>query len=177
MVIAPAPGPAGCGPPPRTAVEEVAIDHRRCHVLVAQEFLDRPDVVTVLQEVGGEGMPEGLAGRGFVMPPSRTACFTARCSTHTCIRGVAETSELDDRVLAVAHVDGVDEADHAPDVRHQHGARPDAAAVGAAIDVQGVGRLRPARLDRQVPGAEVAAARIEAREDARAETRDPEVAI
>ena len=46
-----------------------------------------------------------------------------------------------------------------------------------AIDVQGVGRLCPARLDRQVPGAEVAAARIEARADARAETRDPEVAI
>src|SRR5262249_51866758 len=46
-------------------------------------------------------------------------------------------SELDDRVLAVAHVHGVDEADHAPAVRHQHRARADATAEEADAPHEG----------------------------------------
>src|SRR5439155_7157039 len=48
--------------------------------------------------------------------------------------------------------------------------------VGAPVDVQGVGGLAAARLDRQVPGAEGARPRVEAAEDARAEAGDPESA-
>jgi hypothetical protein len=44
---------------------DVSIDHGRGEVLVAEELLDRPDVVTGLQHVGGEGMPEAVAGGGL----------------------------------------------------------------------------------------------------------------
>jgi len=34
--------------------QDVGVDHRRLDVLVAEEFLDRADVVTGDQEVGGK---------------------------------------------------------------------------------------------------------------------------
>ena len=45
----------------RPAIEHVGIDHRGRHVAVAQQLLDRPDVGTVLQQMGGEGVAEGVA--------------------------------------------------------------------------------------------------------------------
>src|SRR5262249_62138405 len=48
--------------------------------------------------------------------------------------------------------------------------------VGPPIDVERVRGLAPARLDRELPGAEATAAGLEAGEDARAEAGDPEVA-
>jgi hypothetical protein len=48
---------------PAAPVEDVGVDHRRLHALVAEELLDGPDVVAVHQEVGGEGVAEGMAGR------------------------------------------------------------------------------------------------------------------
>lgn len=39
--------------PASAPVEDVGVDHRRLHVLVSQQFLDRPDVVAVLEEVVG----------------------------------------------------------------------------------------------------------------------------
>ena len=36
------------------ALEHVGIDHRGLDVLVAEQFLDRADVVAVLEEMGGE---------------------------------------------------------------------------------------------------------------------------
>ena len=55
-------------------VEDVGVDHRGPQVPVAQELLDGADVVTVLQEMGGEGVPEGVATRRFgdAGPPHRT---------------------------------------------------------------------------------------------------------
>src|SRR6476619_4127087 len=44
-------------------VQHVRVDHRRTHVRMAEELLNRPDVVAVLQEVRREGMAEGVAGR------------------------------------------------------------------------------------------------------------------
>ena len=44
-------------------IEDVGVDHRRGHVLVAEELLHGADVVAVLQEMGGEGVAEGVAGR------------------------------------------------------------------------------------------------------------------
>ncbi len=36
------------------------VNHRRAHVLMAEQFLDGPDVVALLQEMGREGVPEGM---------------------------------------------------------------------------------------------------------------------
>ena len=40
--------------PGRAAVEDVGVDHRRGHVPMSQELLNRPDVVAVLEQVGGK---------------------------------------------------------------------------------------------------------------------------
>jgi hypothetical protein len=37
------------------------IDHGRTDIVMAQELLDRPDVMAIVQQVGGEGMTEGVA--------------------------------------------------------------------------------------------------------------------
>lgn len=44
------------------AVEDVRVDHRGADVGVAQELLNGADVGAVLEEVRGEGMPEGVTG-------------------------------------------------------------------------------------------------------------------
>lgn len=44
------------------------VDHRRPNVLVAQQFLDRANVVPVDQQVRGKGMPERVAGGPLVQP-------------------------------------------------------------------------------------------------------------
>ena len=49
-----------------SAVEDVGVDHRGAHVPVAQQLLDRPDIVSVLEQVGGEGVAEGVAGDVFL---------------------------------------------------------------------------------------------------------------
>ena len=43
-------------------VEDVGVDHRRADVLVSEQFLNRPDIIPVFQEMGSERMPEGVAG-------------------------------------------------------------------------------------------------------------------
>ena len=43
------------------AGKDVCVDHGRLHALVAQELLHRPDVVAVLEEVGGVAMAERMA--------------------------------------------------------------------------------------------------------------------
>ena len=42
------------------AIEDVGIDHRRLDVFVAEEFLNRPDVVVGLQQVRGKGMAKRM---------------------------------------------------------------------------------------------------------------------
>ena len=56
------------------AMEHMGVDHRCFEVLVAEQILDGADVVSILEEVGGEAMAErvardplpdpGLAGSG-----------------------------------------------------------------------------------------------------------------
>lgn len=41
-------------------VQYVRVDHGGLYAAVAEELLDRADVVTVFQEMGGEGMTEGV---------------------------------------------------------------------------------------------------------------------
>lgn len=54
-------------------VQDVGVDHGRLHALVAEEFLDRPDIVAVHQEVGGEGVAQVWQVAGLARPAARTA--------------------------------------------------------------------------------------------------------
>ena len=47
------------------AVEYVSVNHGRADVTVTKKLLDGSDVVAIFQEVGGEGVPEGMAAGGF----------------------------------------------------------------------------------------------------------------
>ena len=47
---------------PSALVQDMGIDHGGVDVAVAQQFLDRPDIVPFFQEMGSERMPEGMAG-------------------------------------------------------------------------------------------------------------------
>ncbi len=49
-------------------VEDMGVDHRRANVLVAEQFLDGADVVTVRQEMCGKRMPKGVAGDPLGQP-------------------------------------------------------------------------------------------------------------
>ena len=46
-------------------IKNVGVDHGDFDVFVAEEFLDGADVVAVLEEVGGEGVAEGVAADAF----------------------------------------------------------------------------------------------------------------
>lgn len=60
------------------AVEHVGVDHRGPDATVAQKLLDGANVVAPDEEVRGEGVPKGMAARGFGDAGSRTALLTAR---------------------------------------------------------------------------------------------------
>ena len=54
-------------------VQRVRVDHRRSHALVPQQFLDGPDVVTVLEEEASIHAAVALSGElrldtGFLLP-------------------------------------------------------------------------------------------------------------
>ena len=40
--------------------DNMCVDHRGSHVLVSQQLLDSPDVISALQQVSGERMTEGM---------------------------------------------------------------------------------------------------------------------
>ena len=48
------------------ALEDMGIDHSGFNVFVAEQFLHSSDIVAILEEVGGEGMPEGVGGDKFI---------------------------------------------------------------------------------------------------------------
>ena len=67
---------AGLGHSLRVAVEYVGVDHRRSHVAVAEQLLNRADGLAPLQQMGGTtwpqasvveplGIPEGVAAGRF----------------------------------------------------------------------------------------------------------------
>jgi hypothetical protein len=47
------------------SVQHVRVDHRSCHVAVAEQLLDGADVVAALQKVGRERVPKAVAGGGL----------------------------------------------------------------------------------------------------------------
>jgi len=42
------------------AIQDVRVDHGRRHVTMTEQFLHGPDVVPVLQQVGGERVAQGI---------------------------------------------------------------------------------------------------------------------
>ena len=42
-----------------TALKHVSIDHSGLHIFVTEQFLHSSDVIAVLEEVSGEGIPKG----------------------------------------------------------------------------------------------------------------------
>src|SRR5258708_37443470 len=57
--------PGGCGFPGRP-LKNVGVDHRRLHVGVAEELLDRADAVAILEQMRGERVPERMAAGVFL---------------------------------------------------------------------------------------------------------------
>ena len=50
------------------SVEDMRIDHGRTDVLMPKEFLDRPNIIAVLKQMGRKRMPEGVATGRFGDP-------------------------------------------------------------------------------------------------------------
>lgn len=44
-----------------SAMQHVCIDHGRFDVFMAQKFLHGANIITILQEMGGEAVPQGMA--------------------------------------------------------------------------------------------------------------------
>jgi hypothetical protein len=55
----------GAADRPRPPVENMRVDHGCADIVVAQELLDRSDVVPIVQQMGGEGVAEGVAAHAL----------------------------------------------------------------------------------------------------------------
>ena len=60
-----------------TAIENMGGDHCGFDIFVSEEFLDGADVVAALQEVGGEGVAEGVTAVRLVRWAVQVACLSA----------------------------------------------------------------------------------------------------
>jgi hypothetical protein len=58
------------------------IDHRRLHIVVAQQLLHRPDIVALLQQMRRKTVPKGMAAGAFGKP-----CRTP-CSAHSLLQAI-----------------------------------------------------------------------------------------
>ncbi len=47
-------------------VQDVGIDHRRFQILVSKQLLDGPDIISLVEEVGGKGVPKRVTAHGFL---------------------------------------------------------------------------------------------------------------
>ena len=57
------------------ALEDVGVDHGGFYILVSEQFLYGADVVSVLEEVGGEGVPKGRLRTGERYAGKRVCLF------------------------------------------------------------------------------------------------------
>src|SRR2546426_1299485 len=57
------------------------VDHRGADILVAEQLLDGPDVVTLLEQVGGKRVTEGVARGRLGNPGTADRILTARWRT------------------------------------------------------------------------------------------------
>ncbi len=118
-----------------SAVQDVSVDHRGADVVVAKQLLDGADVVAVFQEVGGEGVAEGVAGG-----PLGDTGF---------LDGVADGALHDRFVMMVAAALAGIERHVGPGGREDPLPGPFAAGVGV-FAAEGVGEFDPAAAARQV---------------------------
>jgi hypothetical protein len=68
------------------SVEDVGVDHGRLEVAVAEELLDRADVVAGFQQVGGEGVPQGVRACGLGVGLRRRAAYRGGAEGRSCRR-------------------------------------------------------------------------------------------
>jgi hypothetical protein len=48
-----------------SVIQNMGVNHRRLHILVAQLFLERSDIDISFESMSGEGVPEGMARGSF----------------------------------------------------------------------------------------------------------------
>ena len=72
-------GIEGAGNPAPAPVEDMGVDHGGSDIGVSEQLLDGSDVVAVFDEMGGEGMAEGVAGAVFGDAGAFRAALTALC--------------------------------------------------------------------------------------------------
>jgi len=118
------------------SVEDVGVDHSSADVLVPQQFLHGADVVAIFQQVGGEGVAEGM-GSDVLLDAS-------------------ELSRFADGLLEAALVEVVPAGDPCARVFGKGGGRehilPDPLAVGVGIFAcQGIREVDPTVALGQVP--------------------------
>jgi hypothetical protein len=70
------------------SIQHVCIHHGGVHIFVPEEFLHRPDVIALLQQMRGKTVSEGLATDVFV-EPHRTSCLTHSLLQSTLTRVMA----------------------------------------------------------------------------------------
>ena len=56
----------------------MGIDHRSLYVRVAEQFLNGPDVITVLKQVGRERVPQRMTARRFGDPGFQDGRYTIK---------------------------------------------------------------------------------------------------
>jgi hypothetical protein len=69
--------------PTRSPVQGMGVDHGRTCVPVAEQFLNRPEVVSVLEEMGGEAVPQGVGCGGLL--DARSKHGLAERPLHSCL--------------------------------------------------------------------------------------------
>jgi hypothetical protein len=66
------------------AIQDVRVDHGGAHAVVAEQFLDRADVVAAAEQMGGELCRSVWHVAGFAIPAFATASFIDRCTAVSC---------------------------------------------------------------------------------------------
>ena len=51
-----------------TAIQDVGVDHGGADIMMPEKLLDGADVIAILQQMGGKGMPEAVAGGPLLHP-------------------------------------------------------------------------------------------------------------
>jgi hypothetical protein len=66
------------------SVQDMGVNHRRADVSVAQQLLDRPNIIPILQQVGGKGVAKRAQLAGLEISAFSLASLKARCTTDSC---------------------------------------------------------------------------------------------
>src|SRR5262245_58201655 len=74
----------------RSSVEDVGVNHRGCHILVAKKLLNGADVLTVLEQMRCERMTERVRTGRFPDAAGEKS-FTERALQHRFVKVVAAT--------------------------------------------------------------------------------------